>query len=77
MARARPTETVTLHFDLNHAAGGGAPREFTLRGDGKRRKLVTHTEETRRAHAQQNPALAAMPAEQLQRLSERLKSSGR
>ena len=69
MARARPTETVTLHFDLNHAVGDGAPREFTLRGDGKGRKLVAHTEETRRTHAQQNPALAAMPAEQLQRLS--------
>jgi hypothetical protein len=66
--KLRP-ESVTFHFDLNHVSGPGATREFTLRGDGKGRKLVAHTDESRRAHAKKNLALASMPDEHLGRLS--------
>ncbi len=69
MTDQRRTETVTFHFDLNHVSKLGADKEFTFRGDGKGRTLVVHTDESRRAHAQQNLALASMPAEHLGRLS--------
>jgi hypothetical protein len=65
----RPTETVTLHFDLNHLNHLPDDQVYTMRGDGKGRKLVRHNAETRRAHAQHNLALAAMPEEHLSRLS--------
>ena len=51
-----------MHFDLRHVAH--VPDDgFTLRGDGKGRSLVAHTDESRREHAEQNVALAAMSDE--------------
>ncbi len=69
MTNKHRTETVTLHFDLNHVTGPITAREFTLRGDGKGRRLVAHTDVSRQAHAQKNLALASMPKEHLGRIS--------
>lgn len=62
----RPTERVTLHFDLSHLP---VDQDYTIRGHKRRPKLRRHSEATRQAHAGRNKALAAMTAEQLARIS--------
>ncbi|WP_159008620.1 hypothetical protein [Bradyrhizobium sp. S69] len=65
----RPTERVTLHFDLSHFAHLPADQEFTVRGHRHRPKLQRHSDATRQAHARRNRALAAMPADRLARIT--------
>ena len=65
----RPTETVTLHFDLSHLGHLPADQEFTLKALGQRTTLRRHDANTLREHSQRNLALAALPEDQLQRLT--------
>ena len=65
----RPTETVTLHFDLSHLGHLPADQDFTLKALGQRTTLRRHDANTLREHSQRNLALAALPEDQLQRLT--------
>jgi hypothetical protein len=65
----RTLETVTLHFDLSHLAQLGPDQEFTLKALGQRRVLTPHDNTSRRHHAGQNLALAALSDDQLGRLT--------
>ena len=65
----RPTETVTLHFDLSHLGHLPSDQEFTLKALGERTTLRRHDADTLREHSRRNLALAALPEDQLQRLT--------
>ncbi|MEY2499418.1 MAG: hypothetical protein QOD12_2974 [Verrucomicrobiota bacterium] len=65
----RPTEVVTLHFDLSHLDHLPEDQEFHVRGHSKNLRLRRHTPDTHAAHLRTNTALAKMPAEHRARVT--------